>query len=223
MAFGEVGTSLSKIKANSLNLAGTFGFSGTVTGLADETPLVLLSTFTSDGSDSNATFNSSVITSTYKEYLFVFNNIHPGTDSATLAFNGSIDNGSNYNVAKTSAGFYAYHNEDDTHADIEYVTAADTAQTTGDAIIGYSISADNDHGVSGIMKLYNPSSTTFVKHFIKKTNDIEATNYLENRLQGGYFNTTSAINNIIFRFYTDTGLGTSVQIQGGTIDLFGVV
>ena len=222
MAFGEVGTSLSKIKANSLNLAGTFGFSGTVTGF-DETPLVLLSTFTSDGSDSNATFNSSVITSTYKEYLFVFNNIHPGTDSATLAFNGSIDNGSNYNVAKTSSNFYAYHNEDDTHADIEYTTAADTAQTTGDAIIGYSISADNDHGVSGIMKLYNPSSTTFVKHFMIKTNDIEATNYLENRLQGGYFNTTSAINNIIFRFYTDTGLGTSVQIQGGTIDLFGVV
>ena len=209
-------TSLSKVKANSLNLAGTFGFTGTVSGLADETPLVLLSTFTSDGSDSNATFNSSVITSTYKEYLFVFNNLHPGADVATLAFNGSIDNGSNYNVAKTSSGFYAYHNEDDTHADIEYVTAADTAQTTGDAIIGYSISADNDHGVSGIMKLYNPSSTTFVKHFMIRTNDIENTNYMESRFQGGYFNTTSAINNIQFKF-------SSGEIQGGTIDLFGVV
>jgi hypothetical protein len=223
MAFGEVGTSLSKIKANSLNLAGTYGFSGTVTGLADETPLVLLSTFTSDGSDSNATFNSSLITSTYKEYLFVFNNIHPGTDYAAFAFNGSIDNGSNYNVAKTSSNFYAYHNEDDTHAAIEYTGAADTAQTTVDAVIGYSISSDNDHGLSGTMRLYNPSSTTFVKHFMTRTNDIEATNYMENRFKGGYFNTTSAINNIIFRFYNNSALGSSVEIQGGTIDLFGVV
>ena len=76
----QVGTSLSKIKANSLNLAGTFGFTGTVTGLADETPLVLFSTFTSDGSDANAIFTSSHIDSTYKEYLFVFNNIHPQTE-----------------------------------------------------------------------------------------------------------------------------------------------
>ena len=74
MAFGEVGTSLSKVKANSLNLAGTYGFSGTVSGLADETPLVLISTFTSDGSDATASFTSG-IDSTYKEYLFVFNNI----------------------------------------------------------------------------------------------------------------------------------------------------
>ena len=66
-------TSLSKIKANSLNLAGTFGFTGTVSGLADETPLVLISTFTSDGADTNATFTSSHITSTYNEFLFVFN------------------------------------------------------------------------------------------------------------------------------------------------------
>ena len=89
MAFGEVGTSLSKIKANSLNLAGTFGFSGTVSGLADETPLVLLSTFTSDGSDATASFTSG-IDSTYKEYMFVFNNIHAETDDKKFEFNWLI-------------------------------------------------------------------------------------------------------------------------------------
>jgi len=98
MAFGEVGTSLSKIKANSLNLAGTFGFSGTVTGLADETPLVLLSTFTSDGSDATATFASG-IDSTYKEYLFVFNNIHPQNDEKDLQV-GFRDGGSDYKTRK---------------------------------------------------------------------------------------------------------------------------
>ena len=75
----------------------------------------------------------------------------------------------------------------------------------------------------GILHLFNPSSTTFVKHFMIRTNDIENTNYMESRFQGGYFNTTSAINNIIFRFYNNTSLGSSVEIQGGTIDLFGVV
>ena len=104
MAFGEVGTSLSKIKANSLNLAGTFGFTGTVTGLTDDTPLVLISTFTSDGSDSDATFTSG-IDSTYKEYLFVFNHIHDN-NGAHLTFHPSTDRGgSNYNVTKTSATF----------------------------------------------------------------------------------------------------------------------
>jgi len=96
-------TSLSKIKANSLNLAGTYGFSGTVTGF-DDTPLVLLSTFTSDGSDATASFTSG-IDSTYKEYMFVFNNIHPQTDYATLLFNGSTDGGSNYNVTKLQLFF----------------------------------------------------------------------------------------------------------------------
>jgi len=103
-------TSLSKIKANSLNLAGTFGFSGTVSGLADETPLVLISTFTSDGSDATASFTSG-IDSTYKEYLFLFNNIHAETDNKNFTFNASADSGSNYNVLKTRPGFKSINNK----------------------------------------------------------------------------------------------------------------
>ena len=185
--------------------------------------LVLLSTFTSDGSDANATFNSSVITDAFDEYLFIFNNLHFSADVSTFTFNGSIDNGSNYNIAKTSTSFYAYHNEGDSHAAIEYTTAADAAQTTTDEIIGYSISGDDDHGVSGTMRLYNPSSTTFVKHYVVETNNIEGTNYMEHRFKAGYFNTTSAINNIRFQVFNNTGLGTAREIQAGTIQVFGVI
>ena len=110
MAFGEVGTSLSKVKANSLNLAGTYGFSGTVSGLADETPLVLISTFTSDGSDATASFTSG-IDSTYKEYLFVFNNIHPQTNATGFQFQASTNGGSSYGVTATTTYFRAYHRE----------------------------------------------------------------------------------------------------------------
>jgi len=217
MAFGEVGTSLSKIKANSLNLAGTYGFSGTVSGLADETPLVLLSTFTSDGSDSDATFTSSHITSTYKEYLFVFNNIHPETDNTNLEFHPSIDNGSNYNIAKTTSFFNAEHNEDDTGTNVYYSTGSDLAQGTGGQRFNSDgIGADADQSISGIFRLYNPSSTTFVKHFIGNFNFSSLGNSSFNTFVGGYANTTSAINNVQFKM-------SSGEIQGGTIDLFGVV
>ena len=214
MAFGEVGTSLSKIKANSLNLAGTFGFSGTVTGF-DDTPLVLISTFTSDGSDATASFTSG-IDSTYKEYLFVFNNIHPSSDANTLLFNGSTDGGSNYNVTKTTTFFQAYHDESDSATTIDYTSSTDLAQSTAFQNLGYSLGYDNDQNASGILKLYNPSSTTHVKHFISRINMNEWTDFSIDYNVAGYFNTTSAINAVQFKMI-------SGEIQGGTIDLFGVV
>jgi hypothetical protein len=211
-------TSLSKIKANSLNLAGTFGFTGTVSGLADETPLVLISTFTSDGSDATATFTSSHITSTYKEYMFVFNNIHPETNQKYLRFHPSIDNGSNYNLSLTSAMFTAYHREDGGGLTaLEYASGFDTASGSTH-YISADTGSNNDDGVSGIMRLYNPSSTTFVKHYHIQTvtSSGDGTQYAYNVLGSGYVNTTSAVNNVKFDF-------NSGEIQGGTIDLFGVV
>ena len=219
MAFGEVGTSLSKIKANSLNLAGTFGFTGTVSGLADETPLVLISTFTSDGSDDTATFTSG-IDSTYKQYLFVFNNIHPGTNASYLRFSPSIDGGSNYNLSNTSTLFYAYQREDGGGSTaLEYGSNQDTA-TGSNVYISGDTGNESDECVSGIFKLYNPSSTTHVKHFLGITNSSDGgsgTNtYCFSAYSAGYVNTTSAVNAVKFTFH-------SGQIQGGTIDLFGVV
>jgi len=216
MAFGEVGTSLSKVKANSLNLAGTYGFTGTVSGLADDTPLVLINTFTSDGSDSDATFTSSHITSTYKEYLFVFNNIHPETNEVDLQFNASVDNGSNYNVAKTTTAFWAEQIESGDAAQLQYRTGDDLAQGTGYQTVMDALGNGNDESGAGIMRLYNPSDTTFVKHFITQVQYYHASNYAINLFTAGYLNTTSAVNNIRFQM-------SSGEIQGGTIDLFGVV
>lgn len=216
MAFGEVGTSLSKIKANSLNLAGTFGFSGTVTGLADETPLVLISTFTSDGSDATASFTSG-IDSTYKEYLFVFNNIHCETNDKHLTFQTSTDGGSSYGVTLTNTNFRSAHKEDGSFTFLGYVDN-DVAQGTSFAVINEGLGNANDASCSGTLRLYNPSSTTFVKHYVSQLSGMnfqsppQATNYFT----AGYFNTTSAINAVQFKM-------SSGEIQGGTIDLFGVV
>ena len=215
MAFGEVGTSLSKIKANSLNLAGTFGFTGTVSGLADETPLVLISTFTSDGSDATASFTSG-IDSTYKEYMFIFNNLHPEDNNASFQFQCSTDGGSNYNTTVTSTYFQAFHFENDSATGLEYAAAKDLAQSTSFQNLATGIGNGNDECVSGILKLYNPSSTTFVKHFVSINNSYDASDITINQIPAGYFNTTSAINAVQFKM-------SSGEIQGGTIDLFGVV
>ena len=214
MAFGEVGTSLSKIKANSLNLAGTFGFSGTVTGLADETPLVLISTFTSDGSDATASFTSG-IDSTYKEYLFIFNNIHAETDDKHLTFQTSTNGGSSYGVTLTNTNFSARLREDNGYNALAY-TDNDVAQGTGFAIIGEGFGNANDCSGSGFLRLYNPSSTTFVKHYVSQVQYMNFQPASVNYFTAGYFNTTSAINAVQFKM-------SSGEIQGGTIDLFGVV
>ena len=214
MAFGEVGTSLSKIKANSLNLAGTFGFSGTVSGLADETPLVSISTFTSDGSDATASFTSG-IDSTYKEYLFVLNNIHPETNGETLTFQTTTD-GSNFNVTATTTFFQSRHKENGSTQGLEYEGGSDLAQGTGFQALSPTVLGDADSAVSGVLKLFNPSSTTFVKHFLSRTSSPQSGGSAHDSFIAGYFNTTSAVTGVQFKY-------SSGEIQGGTIDLFGVV
>ena len=215
MAFGEVVTSLSKVKANSLNLAGTYGFSGTVSGLADETPLVLISTFTSDGSDATASFTSG-INSTYKEYLFVLNDIHPQTDGAVFEFQASTNTGSSYGVTATTTCFDAVGDEANENQGLGYRTASDLAQSTSFINLNRNSGGDNDQASSGVIRLYNPSSTTFVKHFTSRVIGNWAANGSFDTFTAGYFNTTSAVDAVQFKF-------ASGEIQGGTIDLFGVV
>ena len=212
MAFGEVGTSLSKIKANSLNLAGTYGFSGTVSGF-DDTPLVLISTFTSDGSDATASFTSG-IDSTYKEYLFVFNNLHPSAET-NLQFNGSSDTGSNYNVTKTTTLFTADHNEGDSGHGLNYNGSRDLAQGTGNVNLAHRLGSDNDQSASGTLHFFDISNTTFVKHFFGIFNHSLAGDTSINNYVAGYGNTTSAIDAVKF-------VMSSGNIDSGTIKLYGI-
>ena len=176
--------------------------------------LIPISTFTSDGSDSTASFTSG-INSTYDKYLFIINNIHPQTDNTTFGFNGSIDSGSNYNVTKTTTFFRGTQEENDSSAALSYQTDKDIAQGTGDQQLAQSLSGDNDGNVSGKLWLFKPSSTTFVKHFIATMNETHGGDISINTRVAGYFNTTSAVDAIRFQM-------ASGEIQGGTIQMFGV-
>ena len=175
--------------------------------------LIHISTATASSSAS-IEFTSG-IDSTYKEYVFYFVNIHPQNNDVDFSFNLSTDSGSNYNVSKTSTNFVGYHAESDSEGGIGYESSLDLANGTGEQIIYHNTGNDNDQNGCGILTLYNPSSSVFVKHFIANFNNIQLNDYSYNHYVAGYGNTTSAINGI--RFQMDSG-----NIDAGEILLFGV-
>jgi len=158
---------------------------------------------------------TSGIDSTYKEYVFTFVNIHPETDGVDLSFNMSIDGGSNYNVTKTSSDFQAYHNQNDSVATLTYSAARDLAESTSDQKLSNAIGNDNDEVTVGYLHLFNPSSTTFVKHFFSTTNISNNSDYSVHNFAAGYGNTTSAVDAIIFRMHIG-------NIDAGDICLYGI-
>ncbi len=155
------------------------------------------------------------IDSTYKEYQFYFIDIHPRTDDVEFTFNLSTDSGSNYNVTKTSTFLRTYHDEADTATTLVYFTAGDLAQSTAFQVIGQGIGNGADELVVGSLQLFNPASTTYVKHFISNCNTYTQDNFTENDYIAGYGNTTSAINAIQFKM--DSGN------MDGTILMYGIV
>ena len=177
--------------------------------------MVLISSQTASASAS-ISFTTG-INSTYKEYQFWFVNMHPATNNAKLTFNLSTDSGSNYNVTKTSTAFRPFHYESDT-TDFGYNTSNDLAQSTAFQPLCENQGNNNDDSLSGSMQLFNPASTTYVKHFISCVNMSHDSAYPAsvNWFVAGYGNTTSAINAIQFKM--DTG-----NIDDGTILMFGIV
>jgi len=177
---------------------------------------VLLSTATASSS-SSISFTSG-IDSTYDIYQFEFINCHPSSDNISFQFNLSTDSGSNYNVTKTTTFFDTGQNEAGTDTPFGYAAGRDLAQSTSDQVIignGANLGADNDQSSSGTIYLFNPSSTTYVKHFIGVANSSVSTDYVWRSTFAGYGNTTSAINAIIFRM-------SSGNIDAGTIKMYGI-
>ena len=152
----------------------------------------------------------------YDSYIFKFINIHPQTDDVRFEFNMSTDGGSNYNVTKTTTTFRSYHNESDSASALIYDTGRDQAQSTDyQRIFIEQCGADNDQNGCGILQIFNPSSSVFVKHFICTTNHNQHNDYTVNGFLAGYGNTTSPVNSIIFRM-------SSGNIDDGIIKMYGV-
>jgi hypothetical protein len=206
--------------ANKITTSGVFTSSAiansSVTGitvLANASDGITLISSQTANNSASLSFTSG-IDSTYKAYKFVYANIHPRTDDVDFTFNLSTDSGSNYNVTKTTTYVHAYHDEADTAAILEYATPLDLAQSTAFQSLTDGTGNGADETTSGTLTLFNPSSTTYVKHFIITGNNYYYANYCTAVNIAGYGNTTSAVNAIQFKFASGN--------MDGTIYLYGI-
>ena len=199
------------IISNAVTIADAGAFS---VGLGSQ---VLIKTLTASSS-SDLTFvhgtSSVILDSTYPIYIFKFINIHVATNDAVFRVNFR-DGGSNYDATKTTSFFRTYHAEDASAAALTYATSHDLAQSTSAQDIITSNGSGNDESASGTLTLYNPSSTTFVKHFLSDCNVYHGGNLSQRLLVGGYCNVTAAIDGVQFAM-------SSGNIDAGTIKLYGI-
>ena len=201
---------MSIVKLNNRSVKDITAF-GSISSLGSLTHIA-----TQTASSSASISFTSGIDSTYKEYIFYFVNMHPATNQAYFQFNLSTDSGSNYNVAKTTTFFQGYHTENGSDAGLSYQTSRDLAQGTGSQYLTRQIGNGNDDVGSGYLHLFNPSSTTFVKHFIAtSSNNYGGDTYYMNNYVAGYGNIQSPVDAIQFSF-------SSGNIESGQILLFGL-
>ena len=155
-----------------------------------------------------------VLDSTYPIYLFKIINIHPSTGQ-DFRFQGNAAGGSGFNETITSTHFRSYNNEAGDTTSLAYSAGHDLAQGSGAQILFNGVGADNDQSASGTLHLFDPSSTTFVKHWIWQGTQYQSSDYNIVHYAAGYFNTTTAIDEI--QFTPSTG-----NIDAGTFKLYGV-
>jgi hypothetical protein len=148
--------------------------------------------------DSTVSFTSG-IDSTYKEYMFLFINLHHSALSQTgVQFNAA--GGSGFNETITSTYFQTYIDEGDTAAALEYTAGQDLAQAATEIYLNGTIDvvSGGDPSMSGWLHLYDPSNTTFVKHYQARTHTYGNGSYASTGYASGYINTTSAIDEVQF-------------------------
>ena len=115
---------------------------------------------------------------------------------------------------KTTTSFTATHTEADSGS-LQYDTGWDLAQGTGWVRLSNGAGTDNDMCIVGEFHLFNPSSTTYVKHFYGRSSTYEQTPMATDSFISGYLNTTTAINAVRFQM-------SAYNMDDGTIKMYGI-
>ena len=211
---------LSKVNFNSMNVTPSASkaikFNSNNNGLeaADVGGnLILLSTQTASSS-STISFTSN-IDSTYKEYIFKFYDLNPGTDASYFQFQADTGTNTSYNQTMTTTWFNSYHNEADSGTNLGYSTGDDQAQGTSFQSITGLIGNGADESGAGILHIFDPSNSTFVKNYMSRMQYLDRNDASIEIYSAGYFNTATALTRFQFKFH-----------QGnfdGVIKLYGVL
>ena len=180
--------------------------------------LTLIKTITLSSAAGTVSFvhgaSSVVLDNTYPVYKFVYTSVHPAEEGAIFQV-GFRDGSTDYDATKTTTCFEPIANEGDTSAEIAYQASQDLAQGTGFQTLARNTGNGNDECTSGEMLLFNPSSTTYVKHFLAKGCGHHQSNYTFTDFVAGYCNVTAAIDAVQFKFHSD-------NIDAGTFKLYGI-
>ena len=174
--------------------------------------LTLISTHTASA-DSSIDITSG-IDDTYNSYEFHFVSLHPANDGVGLRFQVNAADASGFNENIGSTMFVATHAEGDGSESLAYNTA-DQALGTDYPLLNFNTGNDADQSCSGVLTLYAPSSTTYVKHFMYNGVTSAETDLVHNHFVAGHIDVTAAIDEITFKF-------SGGNIDTGTIKMFGV-
>jgi len=176
--------------------------------------MVLLSTTTAS---SSATIDiTSGIDSTYKECIIKCIDIHPATNDTALTFQTDTGTNTSYNQTMTTTRFKAGQNEAGNYTVLGYETGSDQAQGTSFQVLTQNVGNGNDESLAGTLHIFEPSNTTFVKHFLATFNTYQHGDATYNDFTAGYFNTTTAITRVRFKM-------ASGNIDAGTFKLYGIL
>ena len=211
----------SQLKTNTVKDAGgntifTSNGSGTLSSVNSALAGSMVFISSVDGSGASYIDFTSGIDSTYDEYVFITVNVNPNTDGGQWRFQADVSGGTSYAQTMTTTNFTGYHTPTDSHASLSSQGASTQAQGIAFQWLSEGISGDSDHSGSGILHVFAPSSTTYVKQFYSSfisTSDWQ-TAYTRQTV-AGYFNTASALTNFRFKFNTGT-------IDIGTVYLYGI-
>ena len=132
------------------------------------------------------------------------------TDSARANASGQ----SGFNEVMTTTFWYNQHSENGVTAYDEYDASLD--QSSGAAYQGITrqMGGDADESSVGIFYLYNPASTTYVKHFQSRMNSYHSSTYSMDFIVAGFINVTAAITQIDFK--------PSGGVFDGKIKMYGI-
>ena len=135
------------------------------------------------------------IDSTYSKYAWVILNARPATATNDITFNCSNDAGATYDRTKTSSAFRTYNQESGSGA-LVYQTSEDRTSDTSYQPIAHYVGGTAGQCASGILFLYTPSNTTYMKQFQARMSVQDGSGSpvtLNDFYAQGYFEQTTAI------------------------------
>ena len=179
--------------------------------------VTLLNTTTVPGNLDYVDFTSSIISSTYDEYWIFWYQIHNNNENEFL-FNFSHNGGTTWSH-KTSTTWNAQQPLNAGTGDFSYQGNMDRSDDTSSQLLTPNIQMDNDCGISGCLKLFQPSSSTINTWYQFNSSYQTTSGQIDHCYGGGYNNNPAQNATNHYRFNVG---GSTPTMASGTFKIYGI-